>query len=170
MSIVDAIISPIFKTATRIRNSFSPQPAPSVHRRSKDGHVLTELETQWMDPHKRKILETVEDFQDICKDSCYETNSPLVIETLHKICFLCYSANDFELIHKAQDIFPILVTILQNVNTPYALRLQIVSAVSILCRGNQVNCRAWCSQGKKCCPVRKPDVTARFQHLNLQYV
>ncbi|GAU87621.1 hypothetical protein RvY_00440 [Ramazzottius varieornatus] len=146
MSIVDAIVSPLVKTANFIRNGFHGQPA-TVQRRAKDSHVLTELEAQWMDPHKRKILETIEDFLDICKDNSYETSSPLVIETLHKICLLCYSANDFELIHKAQDIFPILIGILQNVNTPYALRLQIVSAVSILCHGNQVNCRTWCSKG-----------------------
>lgn len=146
MSIVDVFVSPLVKTANFIRNGFHAQPV-TVQHRTKDGHVLTELEAQWMDPHKRKILETIEDFLDICKDNSYETSSPLVIETLHKICLLCYSANDFELIHKAQDIFPILISILQNVNTPYALRLQIVSAVSILCHGNQVNCRTWCSKG-----------------------
>lgn len=108
----------------------------------------TALEEQWMDPHKRKVLAAVEDTVQKCRDGVViAAKTPDVLKSIRLLCSVIYSANDFELIQKCQETFPSLVATLLNPSTSATLRLEIVSAVSVLCQGNQVNCRSWCAAG-----------------------
>ncbi|OWA53573.1 hypothetical protein BV898_17996 [Hypsibius exemplaris] len=111
----------------------------------------TALEEQWMDPHKRKVLAAVEDTIKKCTS---DHNTPEILRSIRVLCAVVYCANDFELIQKSKDTFNALVHLLQNPEASYPLRLEIVSAVSVLCQGNQsnllfnqVNCRSWCAVG-----------------------
>ncbi|XP_055336203.1 uncharacterized protein LOC129586799 [Paramacrobiotus metropolitanus] len=107
---------------------------------------MTDLEKQWMDPHKRKILEAINDVNSKFHErSLFDVSTQ--ISALRRLCFVTYYANDFELIQKCQETFPSLIRYLTDSKTTFQLRLELISAVSILCHGNQVNCRVWAAEG-----------------------
>lgn len=115
---------------------------PSIEKEAE----MTDLEKQWMDPHKRKILEVINDVNAKCHwHSVRDTVE--IIACVRRLCLVIYSANDLELIQKCRDTFPSLIRMLRDSRTPFLLRLEIISAISLLCQGNQVNCRAWCAEG-----------------------
>ena len=112
---------------------------PAAPTRKLD--AATVLEEQWMDPHKRKVLAAVEDTVAKCADGAAVTavQDRVILKSIRLLCSVIYCANDFELIQKCQETFPGLVAILLAPGASASLRLEIVSAVSVLCQGNQVN-------------------------------